>query len=336
VVRVETDVGFAEVLEAGFALLGLNLVSWHNLDSGRVTFEEFFASRRDAESRRRELRQAITAWAEGEPWSLDVHALPAEDWSTYWRRFFHAERISPRVVVKPSWEPWDAQPGDCIVEIDPGMSFGTGQHPTTRACLRVLDALAAELPGSSFLDVGCGSGILSIAAAKLGFCPVVAIDNDADAVRIAEENIRRNGVANRVDCHVGDLETLRMSRRFETVAANLFAHTLELFAVRIGGLVARGARGRLILAGMLDSQYESVLSRYAARGFAEIERIPEQEWISGCFRRAAAVRSVRGRRAARRSGANGCGMRSSGPKLVDSVRDRVFTADWVEGRGETR
>jgi ribosomal protein L11 methyltransferase len=285
VVHVETDAGVAEVLEAGFSLLGLNLVSWHDIDSGRVSFEEYLPSRRSADARCRMLRKTVAVWVGDEPWSIDVRPLPAEDWSTYWRRFFHAERISPRVVVKPSWEPWNALPGDCVVEIDPGMSFGTGQHPTTRACLRALDSLATECPGASLLDVGCGSGILAIAAAKLGFQPVVAIDNDEDAVRIAKENLRRNGVGDRVECRVADLETLCPGRRFDTVAANLFAHTLEIFATQIGACLVRGRGGRLILAGILRSQYDSVVACYASHGFTEIERMPDKEWTSGSFTR---------------------------------------------------
>ena len=127
----------------------------------------------------------------------------AHVWSEEWKRFYHVQHIGPRLVVRPSWEPYDPQPGEVVVELDPGTAFGTGQHETTRLCL---EALEREIVGApQVLDVGAGSGILAIAAALLGAGRVRACDNDAETVAIAIENARMNGVAERIDFRAGSM-----------------------------------------------------------------------------------------------------------------------------------
>ena len=127
----------------------------------------------------------------------------AHVWSEEWKRFYHVQHIGPRLVVRPSWEPYDAQPGEVVVELDPGTAFGTGQHETTRLCLEALEREIAGAP--QVLDVGAGSGILAIAAALLGAGRVRACDNDAETVAIAIENARMNGVADRIDFRAGSM-----------------------------------------------------------------------------------------------------------------------------------
>ena len=134
-----------------------------------------------------------------------------EDWSESWKRHFKALEIGPTLLVKPGWVRRRARKGQAVVVLDPGLSFGTGNHPTTEYCLRALAAGRRDGERQSFWDVGTGSGILAIAAAKLGYAPVVAMDFDAEAVRVARENARRNGVLERVSISRRDITRMTLS-----------------------------------------------------------------------------------------------------------------------------
>lgn len=153
---------------------------------------------------RRALRRRLDALALTAPLPrLRISEVGAHVWSEEWKRFYHVQHIGPRLVVRPTWEPYTPEPGQVVVELDPGTAFGTGQHETTRLCLI---ALEAEQHGSlEVLDVGTGSGILAIASALLGAREVRAIDNDPDTIAIAAENAAINGVADRIDFAAGSL-----------------------------------------------------------------------------------------------------------------------------------
>ena len=208
-------------------------------------------------------------------------SIPDEDWKFSYRKHFKVEVISPRLVVRPPWEAVAPAPGQKVLTLDPGIAFGTGQHPTTRACLDAIDALAAEDAGRTFLDVGCGSGILAIAAALEGFRDVRGFDNDPDAVRNANENAAANGLGALFT--EGDLSAPGTAAPADVVAANVLAPVLVRFAREVGALVNPG--GRLILSGILDEQYAEVRDAYAALGFAEISSRLIGEWRTGLFAR---------------------------------------------------
>ncbi len=204
--------------------------------------------------------------------------LPAADWRENWKRFFPVRRVSPRLVVRPPWRAYAPRPGEFAIELNPGLSFGTGLHPTTRGCLRLLDEFAAA-PGRSFLDLGCGSGILAIAAALLGCRPVLALDHDPQAVRAARQNRRANGLDRRVAVRRADVLQLEGLPAYDLVAANLLAGLLVEAAPRIARLAGR----HLIVAGILRSQYAAVRRAYRRQGFREIRAIPEGAWQTGGF-----------------------------------------------------
>lgn len=214
--------------------------------------------------------------------------LEREDWAESWKRHFQVLRPSPHLVIRPSWEPVEAVPGIEIITLDPGMSFGTGQHPTTRACLAYLDLLRDQVPpDAGFLDIGCGSGILAISAARLGYSPVVAFDHDPLCLTSTTENAATNGVADRVAVACADLKDWKSPRLFRVVAANLFAHVLIDNAAAIqrclppAGNVA--GPSYLLIAGILNEQYQGVLDAFAPYGFVERERDHGDEWSSGCL-----------------------------------------------------
>ena len=253
--------------------------------------------------------------------ALDVVGLEAdvktgeiadEDWKLAYRRHFKTERVGRRLLIVPVWELDGLEKGADdvgreVVVLDPGMAFGTGKHETTRACLEYVDELS--LDGGSFLDMGCGSGILSIAAAKLGYAPVSAFDIDEEAVAAACENIAANGVS--VDCRAfalgrgsmtvdasieaakgvyPDLELQGRAPSFAgsapfapagVVVANILGPLLVAFADEIAGY----ARRSLVVSGILVGTYPDVHAAFSRLGFAEVSRKEYGEWVTALFRR---------------------------------------------------
>lgn len=197
-----------------------------------------------------------------------LRRLDEEDWLESWKASFTPIR-SGRFLIRPTWaEPSDA--GDAlVVELDPGMAFGTGLHPTTQQCLEALSR--AELSGRSLLDVGTGSGILAIAAGKRGAAPIVATDVDELAVRAARENCERNGVAATVlEGSAGDV-----SGTFDVVVANIVAATLQSIAPDLRARLAPGAT--LVLAGIVAEKEQATLEAF---GLPVSARDQRDDWVS--------------------------------------------------------
>jgi ribosomal protein L11 methyltransferase len=191
-------------------------------------------------------------------------AVPEAEWRDAWKRYFHVTRVGRRVVIVPSWETHDPAPGDAVVALDPGMAFGTGTHASTRLVLEELDRLAGAGPApGAVLDVGAGSGILAIAAARLWpDARVVAIDNDPEAVTICAENCAANRV--RVACSATPVG--EVAGAFDLVLANIQAHVLTALRPALCDRVAPG--GALVLSGLLSDQAGAVAGAYEAAGLA--------------------------------------------------------------------
>jgi len=215
--------------------------------------------------------------------SISLGTLERSDWAESWKRFFHVEKVSDHVVVRPSWETCDVKPGECVITLDPGLSFGTGKHATTQACLNFLDALAAQNPHRSVLDMGCGSGILAIGAKLLGFADVKGFDNDPDCIQVSEENAGINGVT--IPFSLDDLS--HPYPPADVVVANILAPVLIQYAANVAGSVAQGAQARLVVSGILDEQYAAVRAAYQGQGLIEVESLLIENWRSGLFRRSA-------------------------------------------------
>lgn len=209
--------------------------------------------------------------------SPTVEALSAADWAEAWKRFFHVERVSPRIVIRPSWEAYAAAPGEAVLTLDPGMSFGTGKHPTTRACLQLLDALAAGDLSRPVLDMGCGSGILAIAARKLGFTHVRGFDYDPDAVAVA----RANAAANGLDIPFEARDLASNLDQGALVLANILGPVLIEHAAEVACAVLPG--GALIASGILEALYPDVRAAFEAHGLREARSILIGEWRTGLF-----------------------------------------------------
>lgn len=224
--------------------------------------------RRDAERR---LSSAMSVV--GAETSIEYTTIPDEDWKLSYRRHFTTEHIGDRLVVRPPWEPMPD--GGVVVTLDPGLAFGTGKHETTRACLEYIDSLSGE--GGRFLDMGCGSGILSIAAAKLGFSPVSGFDVDQEAVQASAENAEANGVEVEFFKYGLGAKVKRELPKADLVAANILGPLLIRFAEEIVPAVGK----RLIISGILTELYEDVLSAYVSRGLEEVSRRTIGEWTTG-------------------------------------------------------
>lgn len=208
-----------------------------------------------------------------------------EDWAESWKRHFKPISIGRALLVKPGWVKRKPARGQAVMVLDPGLSFGTGQHPTTRFCLEQVVATSRRGRRLSFLDMGTGSGILPIAAAKLGFSPIEAFDFDPDCVRIAGANAKRNRVGHRMRIFRGDLTRLPLKsrRRYDLVCANLICDLLLAERERILNRLAPG--GVLVLAGILRTQFAEVCAAYEKAGLRLIAGRRENEWESGAFRR---------------------------------------------------
>ena len=216
------------------------------------------------------------------PARFSVSRVPQANWAESWKRHFKPLEISDRLLVLPSWSKRRAKRGQSVVVLDPGLSFGTGQHPTTAFCLEQIASCRDMNARQSFLDIGTGSGILAIAAAKLGYTPVVSFDFDPDAVRVANENAAANGV--RIKLSRQDLKNLpvRSGERFTVVCANLISNLLIEERRKV---VARiGENGTLVMAGILKREFLKVQRAYEAAGLRLMASRAEKEWRSGAFR----------------------------------------------------
>ena len=197
-----------------------------------------------------------------------------EDWKFAYRRHFKTEHVSRRIVVQPEWEDL------AVIKFDPGLAFGTGKHETTKASLQFIDELSDEFRGSSFLDMGCGSGILSIAAAKLGYTSVRGFDLDVAAVESSIENAAKNGVEAEFFKYALGSKHKRDLGVSDVVVANILGPLLIRFADEIAPCVG----SRLVISGILTEFYPEVLAAYRQRGFEEISSKTIGEWTTGLLR----------------------------------------------------
>jgi ribosomal protein L11 methyltransferase len=215
---------------------------------------------------------------------MHVKLLKGADWMESWKKHFVPLDIGGRLLIKPSWEKRKPRKGQHEIILDPGISFGTGHHATTAFCLGQLVAHRVESQRQTVIDIGCGSGILAIAAAKLGYEGIVCFDYNSDSVRSARENAERNAVADRVRPTVKDLTRLPVdtARKYDIVCANLIYDLLIAERERITRRLK--PEGTLVLAGILEIQFPKVTRAFREIGFKLITSKVEGEWKSGSFR----------------------------------------------------
>ena len=204
-----------------------------------------------------------------------------EDWAETWKAYIHTEKIGERIVVRPTWEEYTPSADEIVIELDPGAAFGTGAHATTAMCLRWLEHLVS--PGMRVYDVGCGSGILAVAAAKLGAGEVIAMDYDPVAVSVAEENIRQNNVHNVVACESDLLSACEGAAPAELITANIIADVIIRLFAQLDRHLAPG--GTLLASGIIDDRIAGVEHAAAQHGFTVLDMTCEKEWAAMIIRR---------------------------------------------------
>jgi ribosomal protein L11 methyltransferase len=229
------------------------------------------------DSRRLEaLQQAIWHLSQMRPLpEPQVRDLGPTDWAEAWKAGFQVLRIGRRLRIVPSWIPYAAAPGEVAIMLDPGMAFGTGLHPSTQLCLQALEELLRA--GMRILDVGTGSGILAIAAAKLGAGQVLALDIDPTAVRTARENVARNGVGQVVQVAAGSVDGPQRGR-FDGVLANILAEVIARLGPDLARHVAPG--GWLVASGIVEPRLPVVEEAFGENGLAIVRRWQSDDWVA--------------------------------------------------------
>jgi len=268
--------------------------SYTDVETGAVTVMLYLSGgramgkkRRTAAALRQRLAQITTCGLDIGTGKISVQRIRRENWAESWKRHFKPIEFGSALLIKPSWSRRSPKKGQAVIVLDPGLSFGTGQHPTTGFCLQQLVARHQKLKQrnahGAFLDIGTGSGILAIAAAKLGYAPVEAFDLDAEAVRIARENSRKNGVSRKVNIRREDVMKMprRWNKKYDLVCANLISTLLVAERRRIVSRLKPG--GMLVLAGILKREFASVQVAYEACGLRLVASRTEKEWRSGAF-----------------------------------------------------
>ena len=247
-------------------------------DSGHVRVVTYLPVGPTTRSREGSIDVGVRLMAQLGPVSmLQSRDVDEADWQNAWREHFHILHVGSRTVIVPTWRSYSPSPGDVVIELDPGMAFGTGHHPTTTMCLAALEELVS--PGCSVLDLGCGSGILSIAAARLGASDVLALDIDATAAETAAANVRQNGVDAVVTVGEGTLPHVSLRPGgYDIVVANISSTVIGDLAFSI----ARAARheGTVVASGVLDHAKGPVVERLEEAGLSVEGVEVDGDWVA--------------------------------------------------------
>ncbi len=212
------------------------------------------------------------------------HDVAEQDWTESWKAAFKPFRLGEHMIVKPSWEDADIRPGDHVIEIDPGMAFGTGTHETTGMCVQLVEKYVK--PGDRAIDIGTGTGILAIAAAYMGAKPVLATDLDPVAARVAAENVRINGFGDVIEVRCGDLLDV-VQETGDVVIANIIADVIILLAGPVRARIADG--GIFICSGISVERRQDVRDALIAANYEILDDLNQGEWCAMAARKKPAV-----------------------------------------------
>jgi ribosomal protein L11 methyltransferase len=296
---VEVDPEAVEPVSELFARLGYNggvvveqaapevqaeQSSWDELQymeidpSRPISVRTYLPIDKDAPEKRKQIEQALWHLGRMRPvGDLRVRECKEEDWANAWKAFYGIQRLGKQIVIKPSWLEYKPKEGDVVLDLDPGMAFGTGLHPTTRLCLVALEEQVQ--PGMKMLDLGTGSGILAIAAAKLGGpeAAVEAVDTDIVAVHATQQNVERNGLSARISVEQGSAEAAKVDGPYRLVVANILASVIIELAKSLYTLVEPG--GTLITSGIIIERGDAVAAALERAGLPVRETKREGDWL---------------------------------------------------------
>ena len=221
--------------------------------------------------------------------------LEETDWANAWKEHYHPFRVGQKIWIQPSWYDSEEEAGelanfarrdDILLVLDPGMAFGTGLHPTTQKCLRALEQVVK--PGDRVLDVGTGSGILSIAAVKLGAAAAIGIDTDGLAIKTAISNANQNNISDKIAFWQGDLQSVT-ERGWDIVVVNILAPVIESLLKQNNLMNYVGENGWLVLSGIIDTQIENVEKALTSAGGTIIQTLTVRDWVTLMVRSNAAI-----------------------------------------------
>jgi ribosomal protein L11 methyltransferase len=253
------------------------------------TVKTYFSGDEDMDARLREVERFLDQLAAQNPGLTlakpIISTVCSEDWSTSWKVNFKPLRVGRRLMIVPTWEEAPLNPGDIMLRLDPGMAFGTGGHETTRLCLELLESIMDDMPTlliPSVLDLGTGSGILAMAAVRLGAGRVCAVDIDPLAIEVARENLIVNDLADQVECSTTPLE--KLTGTFDVILANILAEELVRLAPQLIERLAAG--GLLVLSGILAEKEELVRNGFSNSELEYRETRRDGEWVALLYKKA--------------------------------------------------
>ncbi|MFC5703680.1 50S ribosomal protein L11 methyltransferase [Cohnella faecalis] len=262
----------------------------NNIRAGYAEIRSYFADETDVES----VVKQLTALLEGLPefgydageFTIAAGEVDDEDWADSWKKYFKPIQVTEKLTIKPTWEEYEARPEEVIIELDPGMAFGTGTHPTTVLCLKTLEGAISG--GEEVIDVGTGSGILAIGAMRLGAKRVLALDLDPVAVSSATENIKLNGLQDDVEVKLSDLLGILRDSGIDRpngvkppvdlVVANILAEIILLFIADVMEVLKPG--GIYIASGIYKNKEQDVEAGLLAAGFEIVDKVRQDDWVA--------------------------------------------------------
>ncbi len=246
-----------------------------------VLVKAYFSDDRDGLGLSEEIRMALsemTEYMDIKPGIVQYALRDDEEWKDTWKQYFKPFRFTEKIVIKPSWESYSPSSEDIVIELDPGMAFGTGTHETTRMC-----ALLGEKylkPGDEILDLGCGTAILALSAVKLGAQSALAVDIDDAAVKAARQNVENNGESRKIEVRLGELHHIPR-RPFDVIFINIIADIILSLKDEIAYYI--GQETRILLSGIIKDRKEEVIKAYTDKGFTLLEEMNQGEWVAMVF-----------------------------------------------------
>ena len=267
-----------------FHLQGQDPLAWDYMEEEVFDFGHedvrvigYFSSEEDLDEKLSEIKKRLeyVKSLDLDTGSLEVFkkVVKQENWENEWKKYFNVQKVSNSIVIKPSWEEYTAKEGEKIIDIDPGMAFGTGTHETTRMCINAIEKYMKQ--GDSLIDIGCGSGILSIAAAHLGAQRVIAVDLDKLAVKVSKENVELNGFSDTVDVRYGDLTEV-IDEKADVIVANIIADIIAKLSENIADFMKKD--GYFISSGIINDKKDVVISKLIDNNFEIVEERNDGEW----------------------------------------------------------
>jgi ribosomal protein L11 methyltransferase len=254
-------------------------LQYMEMDPNRpISVRTYLPVEKGTQEKRGQIEQALWHLGRMRPvGDLRVRECKEEDWANAWKAFYGIQRLGKHIVIKPSWLEYKPKEGDVVLDLDPGMAFGTGLHPTTRLCLAALEEQVR--PGMNILDLGTGSGILAIAAAKVGGTDVrvAAIDTDSVAVSATRQYVERNGLSSQVRAEQGSAEAAKSEAPYDLIVANILASVIIELSKSLYGLLKPG--GTLITSGIFIERGDAVIDALDRAGLPVREKKREGDWL---------------------------------------------------------